>query len=459
MRNAERGASQIPLVICIVLLLVAGFFAYSQHGDREAAENALAKIREAAKDPTDPAPPGDGTIINYITKARGEYATQRAIMEETVAAVGGGSDDPVKVIDPAKLRATASKFLDACDKGEFVVEFETDRFIESAGDIKVQAGAGKIGKQYLGTRELRGGKPDLTNILDHVVVPGMRAMVADIKRYRDAYSAAVAAKETAEAAYRKDLADKDVQIRQKGEEAVALEANKNQQINDLRRQLSDAEAAKAAAEEEKNKVVAALTAERNQLQADLARKSGEVQVLKDRRRLVETDTSPDGSILSVGEKQDFAVIDLGKDTNNLMPGANFDVYAIGKNGMEIAKGVIKVTKLDGDTSSCRVLEVFDPYNPIAPGDRIRSIFFNPKETVRVALIGRFTKMGKSDAARRLQSLGVIVDEKVSVHTTYLVVGAPDGEGQLIEENPEFKTAELYGIPRISERELSKFTMY
>ena len=90
---------------------------------------------------------------------------------------------------------------------------------------------------------------------------------------------------------------------------------------------------------------------------------------------------------------------------------------------------------------------------------VRSLIYSPKEPTHVALVGRFQKMGKSDAARRLEQLGVIVDDKVTVHTTYLVVGSPESEAQPIEETAEYKTATLYGIPFLSEKELSRLTMY
>jgi len=284
-------------------------------------------------------------------------------------------------------------------------------------------------------------------------------MVNDIKRYRDAYAAALTAKEVAEASYRTTLEEKDKEIRAKVEELSALEARKSQDIATLRSQLSDAEAAKAASEEEKNKAVAALTSERNTWRSEAEKASAAVQVLKQRKREIEVDTSPDGTILSVGDKQEFAVIDIGKKTNNLSPGTNFEVYSIVKGGQEISKGTVKVSKVDADSSNCRILEIHDAFNPIVAGDKIRSITYSPREVIHVALVGRFTRMGKSDAARRLQELGVVVDERVSTQTTYLVVGEKESEAQPIEETPEYKAAELYGIPKISEKELGRFTSY
>jgi hypothetical protein len=460
MRNEERGASQIPLVICIVLLLVAGFFAYTQYSERESMENRLNSILDAAKTAAG-TPPQDGDVKQLIAFAKGAAREYKQRLEEILVATGGGDTDNLElVVSAKKLQATGQKLLDALDRGAYLIEFPVDRYIDDPnGGVKIQEAAGKVTTSYVGSKELRGKDPDLTAIIEYVVQPAMNRMVNDIKRYRDAYINAVAAKETSEAGYRKDLAAKDAEIKAQMEAQSALERSKNDSIAELRRQLADAEAAKAASENEKNTAVTAITAERNALKSELEKMTGTVKVLKDKKRAIELDTSPDGSVLSVGDRQDFAVIDLGRATNNLQPGTNFEVYAIGKGGMEIHKGTLKVTKTDANSSECRIIDVLDAFNPVSPGDKIRSVFYSPKETIHVALVGRFTKMGKSDMARRLQTLGVVVDEKVNSGTTYLVVGNPESESQPIEETAEYKTADLYGIPHLSERELSKFTMY
>lgn len=461
MRNRENGASQIPLVICIVLLLIAGFFAYNQYSEREAVETRLNSIVATARAPEDASLPSDDKVKSLITFARTTGSQLKNRLEEVAAETGGREDEnPDMVVSPAKLKATRNRLLDALDKGEFNIEFPVDRFIEAQdGGIKVQQGEGKITANYGGTKELRGANPDMVAVIDVVVVPAMRRMVADIKRYRDAYAAAVTAKETAEAQYRTSVSEKDKEIRQKMDDLAALESRKAQEITDLRRQLSEAEAARSASEEEKTRAVASLTTERNAARKDAEQKSAEVQVLKQRKRHIELDTSADGRVLTADETQSLVVIDLGKANNNLMAGTNFEVYAIGKGGREIPKGTIKVSKVDGRTSTCRVLELHDAYNPIIQGDQIRSLTYSPKEVIHVALVGRFSKMGKSDAARRLESLGVVVDDRVGLSTHFLVVGMPESDTQPIEESEEYKAAEMYGIPTIGENYLSRFTMY
>jgi hypothetical protein len=460
MRNRERGASQLPLVICIVLLLIAAVFAFMQYSDKETLTARLTTIQTAAKEEGVAGLPSDRQIIDLIDFAQGPARDAKARLEEVVVETGGGEEEILDlVISPTKLKNTRNKFLDASSAGEFVVEFPIEVYKASDdGGVGVQQG-NKMVVSYFLNKDLRQSKPDMTNILEYMVIPGARRMIADIKRYRDLAQQATTMKLTAEEGYRKDLTAKDAEIRAKIDENAALDARKAQDISDLRNQVQTAEAAKTAAEEEKAKAIAELTAERNALRSQNEQLSGQVQVLKAKKRAIEEDTSPDGEVLSIGENQTFAVINLGRANNNLLPGTNFDIYAIGKGGMEIPKGVLKVKKVDDETAECAILQVFDRFNPIAQGDQIRSMTYSPKETVHVALVGRFQKMGKSDAAARLKQLGVVVDDKVTIHTTYLVVGAPESESQPIEDTPEYKAAELYGIQKLTERELSRFTMY
>ena len=461
MHDPERGGSQIPLVICIILLLIAGFFAYSQYGDREAAEKDLNEILAAAGDSASPTKAKKGDAIAYITKAKGIYSQQKARLDEIKEVTGGGDEGNTElVVDPAKLKGTLTRFLETLDKGEFVMEIPVARYVEDpAGGYKVHEADGKVTVRYPGTSELRGARPDMSNVIEVVCIPAMRRMVADIKRYMNSYGQAQAAAAATDAKYRETLAAKDAEIRQKVDDYAAMEGRKATEINDLRRQKDETEAARAAAEAEKTATVGAVTAERNDWRKKAEQASAEVQVLKQKKRAVEADTSPDGKVLTADASQSLVVIDIGRANNNLMAGLNFEVYAIGKGGREIPKGSVKVTKVDASTASATVLELFDAYNPIAQGDLVRSLIYNPREATHVALVGRFSKMGKSDAARRLESLGVIVDGRVTTQTTYLVVGDPESDAQPIAETPEYKTAEMYGIPLLSEKELSRLTMY
>jgi len=460
MRNAERGASQVPLVICVFLLLIAGFFAFDENSKRTIAEERLNKITAVAKDPDSSSPATDQKVMDLIRD--GQKGPAAVIRLGEIAEVTGGREDenPELVVSPNKIAQARDRLMTALDSGEFVIEIPLERFIESPDtNIKVIKEEKSVKINLGGTRELRGAKPEVVSVLDVVVIPALQRCASLVKLYAQANEASKAAKAAADAAYAQALSGKDAQIQSKVEETAALEARKAEELSRVTRERDDALAGKSAAEEELDRVKSERSIEVAGLTADLQRKAAEVQVLKQRKRAVETDTSPDGTVIAVGTNQSSVIIDLGKVNNNLLPGTTFDVYAIGKGGQEIPKGAIKVLRVGPATSDGKVTAAYDSREPIIPGDRIRSMTYSPSEVIHVALVGRFSRMGRSDAAARLKALGVVVDEKVGVSTHYLVVGSDESDTQPVQESEAYKAAELYGVTMISENELSRFTAY
>src|SRR5258706_6879541 len=120
MLNSDRGASQVPLVICIVLLLVAGFFAYNQYSQATDLETKLNTILDAAKEPSAVAPPQASEIIKHINFARGKGAKLQQRLEGDAAATGGTDDQaPDMIVSPTKLRNTTPQILDNLDNGSY----------------------------------------------------------------------------------------------------------------------------------------------------------------------------------------------------------------------------------------------------------------------------------------------------------------------------------------------------
>ena len=199
MHDPECGGSRVPMMFSILLLLVAGSFAYIEYGARVAAEKDLDEMLAAASGTSSPSKAKKSDAIQYITKARGIYARQKDRLEE-IREVTGGDDEaaPELVVDPAKLRAVRTRFLEMLDHGEFAREIPFER-----GMVLIRFG---------GTSDLRGARPDLSNIVDFVAIPAMRRMMAAIERYRDACSDALAAKDAAEASHKSVLAAKEAAV-------------------------------------------------------------------------------------------------------------------------------------------------------------------------------------------------------------------------------------------------------
>ena len=210
MHDPERGGSQVPLGIAILLLLVAGGIAYSEYDARVAAEKDLDEILAAASDGASPSK-SKGDAIACITRVRDLCARQEDRLYEILEVTGGADEEnPELVVDPAKLKTVQTRFLEALDKGEFVVEVPLQNE--------------KVVIQYGGTRELRGARPELSNIVDVVAMPALRRMFADVRRYSDLYGQALdtmAAKDAAVAAL---TAERDEWKKRAGQAAAELQA-------------------------------------------------------------------------------------------------------------------------------------------------------------------------------------------------------------------------------------------
>ncbi len=458
MRNPERGASQVPLVVCIVLFVVAAGWGYSQYSERESTSATLAKITDAAK-------AGDSTQTASVAEVLDQIAAGKRIPSartqlQAVAEVVGcpNSAKPELLIDVEAFKTTITALLGGLDGGEFTFEMPEERFVAAPdGAVRSAVTGGKVRVAFVTQKDLRNQTMTAKDVMDTVVVPALRRAVNDVKRYSDLAGQARAKNDADAAQAKKDLDQKNAAIAAAADQLRAVEAAGEQKVSDLRKDVNDATAAKQAAEEAKNRTETELNAKIAELKNHLEQARTEVRVVKERKRAVETDTSPDGTVTAVGDRQESTVLNIGKK-DNLIPGTTFEVYGLGKGGQQIRKGLVKAVQVGDATTQAAVLELLDSYNPIVPGDLVRSMTYSPKEQIHFALLGRFQKMGKSDAEARLKALGAAVDSKVSIDTHYLVIGAPD-EGQNLEETDSYKAAKLYGITIITEQNLAAFTRY
>ena len=190
----------------------------------------------------------------------------------------------------------------------------------------------------------------------------------------------------------------------------------------------------------------------------LLAKTQEVRKLIKRRIDGQKPVGPDGEVLAVTEAGGLVVLSRGK-ADHLMPGTTFTVFNYGKGAVKIAKGTVKVLEVKDRTAVARIIEVVSPLDPIVDGDMFESATYNPAEVLHFYLLGQFRKYGRSDAARRLEQIGVKVDTKVSVDTDYLVIGAPVREDENLQDTEAYKLARELGITVITEEQLSRFLLY
>ncbi len=456
MRHSERGASAVPLVISIMLLVGVAGWGYNEMVNRETAE---AKLNDVLREASDGASLSVETAKKLIREGKkGPPSLQR--LQELTDIVGGVNDaDSSMGPDPARVKEILEKFMTAIDSGDLTIEFPVDHYVDAGdGNIKVTRGAETMRVSYGGERELKGQAKTYVNVFDRVIVPALQRMAADIKRYAAALDAEKKAKDAAAEAYAASLRAKDEEITRKNSEQAALQQSKADEVATVRNERDAAQTRASQAEQDRDTKVAELQKSLADQTRVANQRHEEVQVLKARQRVVVEDTSPDGEIVGVGEHQSSIVINRGK-ADNLQPGTNFEVYGEAKGGRIVVKGNIKATMVGDTTSQCAVLDRVDLYEPIVAGDKIRSKTYDPKHTYRFVLAGRFQRMGRSDAAARLTSLGAVVQDKVDLDTDYVVLGAPEDENQPVDEMQAVKDAKMLGITVITERELANFTRY
>jgi predicted nucleic acid-binding Zn-ribbon protein len=136
--------------------------------------------------------------------------------------------------------------------------------------------------------------------------------------------------------------------------------------------------------------------------------------------------NPDGTILSV--EGDTCYISLGAD-DGVIPDLVFSVYSGPDTEQEGPKARIVVRRVGEESSECVILESVTT-NPVAEGDVIADIAFDPDRTWTFVVVGNFDLSGGDNpTARGAQQVrylindfgGEVVDE-VSINTDFVVLG-------------------------------------
>ncbi|MFT7516285.1 MAG: hypothetical protein ACI84O_000058 [Myxococcota bacterium] len=127
--------------------------------------------------------------------------------------------------------------------------------------------------------------------------------------------------------------------------------------------------------------------------------------------------SNDGSVLAVGPEN--AWIDLGYN-QRLVSGMEFEVRNANTNSV---KGRVRVVAVEANKSRATILSTADKYDPIRENDVLVNAVFDPSRQLVVSLLGDgFGLYNKNDMVSKLQAIGIMVREEVSVETDFLLLG-------------------------------------
>ena len=444
MRRLERGASYVPLIIVVVLLIVAIVWAYIKHDEVD----KMAKDLTAAESTAELKTTQYAEMINYVNQVAD-------VVGFDLTEPGEGKLMAYK-IDRDKITAFLTERL----AGLKTLEREFPEGIYDFGN----ADGGSIEKTEGGMIKVRYIEPgsipsecDLERLYAYIYTAESK-MLVDVKGMFTALRDAKAEHKTLVEGKSKTIGEKDAEILRVTNERNSLQASLIQKESDLKAEISGLEDQKKAIEvdldsarKDSREQITALNNKISALKQDIVK-------LNKRKVFVQEPIGPDGRILAVAQGQGIAVIDRGK-ADHLQAGLTFDVYSLGKGAQKVYKGVITVLDVDSDTAKVRIVSTNSVMYPIVEGDYIESLTYNPAEKLNFVLIGRFKKYGRSDASKRLEQLGQNVDKSVGITTNYLVIGAPENEDDNLEDTDDYRRAKELGIRVITEKQLSTFLLY
>ncbi|MCU0726421.1 MAG: hypothetical protein MUE73_11630 [Planctomycetes bacterium] len=445
MRGLQRGASYVPLIIVIVLLLFAVVWAYAKTSEVDHLKMELnRKTDEHSKE------------LDRRTKLS-TYLVQKVAPVTGFAIEAGSQDPPAEyATDTRKMEQFIRRNLtDLRDK--YFREFPMSAYsVDERGGIKKEASGDKVKITYIEP----GNIPSETTLeLLYVnMASAMDRMLVDITRLVTEIDRLNQAAAAARTAYDNTITEKDSTIAQKTRDYNDLQsrsATREQELSANVNQLQD------RVRESENALENEQKARRDEvagLRSELVRAAQDVVKAKDRKLEREVPVGPDGEVLAVTDAQDVIVLNRGKD-KHMMVGLNFDVYDFVKGALRRKKGTVVVIDVGANTARARVIERVNPMVPLVQGDLFESIAYNPEEQIHFFLLGRFDKYGKSDAARRLGELGALVDKTVGVETDFLVIGSPETEEDNLRESDEYRRAVELGVKVITEAQLSQFLNY
>jgi hypothetical protein len=172
---------------------------------------------------------------------------------------------------------------------------------------------------------------------------------------------------------------------------------------------------------------------------------------------------PDGKVIEVDYRTGMCWIDIGS-RHFVRRGTRFKTYDVLKGGVREDHGYIVVHDILPEKSMCSI----EGQAPVRMGDLITNPHFDREGSKRFFFLG--TLPGRFDnqtAANILRSYGAQVDEKLSVHVDFVVIGDdpnPEAVGEnanpeWFKDRPEYTDAQRWGIEMIRARDLETYLQY
>jgi hypothetical protein len=450
MRRLERGASYVPLIIVIVLLIVAVVWAWIKTDESEQLLKSNMVLKVQLQEKTDQA------------VARGSYLLQKLAPEIGFAVQEGVSVDRDQNPIPSEYGAdflaienyVLAKINDLQNK--YIRNFPRGTYTEDPAGGMVREDGDKIIVRYVNPSSLPSEMP--LEILYSHMEGAMERMLNDVSRYVALVAQEKQRFDAQKTEWDNTITAKDTTISDKGRDYETLRQSAASRDEELSNEIRNLEDQLREAEEKYDSEVKSRRDEVSGLRNQLLAAEQDVRKAKQMVELREEPIGPDGEVLAASDAGGLVVINRGKNMH-MIPGLTFSVFNYGKGAVKVGKGAIQVIDVGEATSTARIIETVNPMRPIVEGDLFESVAYNPDEEMHFFLLGRFRKYGRSDAAKRLEQLGAKVDPRVGIETHYLVLGAPESEDENLRDSDAYKQAVELGIKVITESQLASFMNY
>lgn len=258
-----------------------------------------------------------------------------------------------------------------------------------------------------------------------------------------------------ESATRTALAEKDRALADVRREKDEMQASLNRQIADVERQRD-------GAREEFTRVngqLAELRTTADQRERELRNEVSKFQqrnsILSDRLNSVDRRaSSADGTVLTAAADLGVVWLDRGFG-QRVTAGMEFEV----RNAVtQKVKGRVKVTRTEENRSEAKILAQADKYDPIRTDDQIFNAVYDPSRTPVAALLGNgFGRYDADDLRSMLKDVGIEVRDEVTNETDILLLGTPFFDEETGDMLPwsgmdPYKSASAYAVEVIPMRD-------
>ena len=426
MRMHERGVGNMPFIALLVLLIVAlaMFFMANDKADKATTAQAAAKQAEIdARNRADLA----GSAYDALVEVLGANLPALARTEarfptgpEIQAAVRGWLETQVAALKQAGQTTLSAKNYQPNAEEGVIIETQGDTVVIKAANFASSADTHTVAG-------ILSSLPRALSFIGKVARENNEKFENALTNLRGEVANKDAALQNAQSTYSTDLAQKQAQLDQRGQE-----------LSQVQDSLQEATARIDVLETERATVQA--DAERNDrtLRRELQALTDALRNERERKALALAEDPKDGELLVVGSRGTVH-INLGR-LNKVSRGTMFKVWTVGQGGLREDYAVVRVIAVDDTRSEATIVQRLNT-RPVTAGMYVSNPFYDPRATLRVHIYGDLKDYPTEVAKRRLAQSGVQIAEALDDTVDVIVLGEPSVVSEDVVDEEDAAMAE------------------